>query len=144
MNTLKSIYTASIVLLLFTWTSCKVEGINPVNEPVKDISGSWQVIKATRNGADLTSLVDFSQFRVNFQAGNYTLVNNLPFIVSQNGTYSLNNPQYPFQIAFTAAGSTPVATSFNYPVVNGKRILTLTFSPGCPQNSYVYTLQKVN
>jgi len=144
MNTLKSIYTVSVVLLLFTWTSCKVEGISPINEPVKDISGSWQVIKATRNGTDLTSLVDFTQFRVNFQSGNYTLVNSLPFIVSQNGTYSLNNPQYPFQIAFTAAGTTPVATSFNYPIVNGKRILTLTFSPGCPQNSYVYTLQKIN
>jgi hypothetical protein len=144
MNTLKSIYTASIVLFLFIWTSCKVEGLNPASEPVKDISGSWQVIKATRNGADLTSLIDFSQFRVNFQAGNYTLVNNLPFIVSQNGTYSLNSPQYPFQIAFTAAGAAPVATSFNYPIVNGKRILTLSFSPGCPQNAYVYTLQKVN
>jgi len=144
MSKLKLIYLAGMALLLFSWTSCKVENLNPINEPVKDISGSWQVIKATRNGTDLTSIVDFSLFRVNFTAGNYTLVNSLPFIVQQNGTYSLNNPQYPFQIIFTAAGGTPVATAFNYPIVDGQRILTLTFSPGCPQNSYVYTLQKVN
>jgi hypothetical protein len=133
-----------IALPLLLASSCKVENINPVNESVKDISGSWKVIKATRNGADLTGIVDFSQFRVNFNAGAYTLSNNLPFIVSQNGNYSLDNPQYPFRITFTATGGAPVSTIFNYPIVNGVRILTVTFSPGCAQNAYVYTLQKVN
>ena len=133
------------ILFLLALASCKVEKISPVAESVKDISGTWQVIAATRNGTDLTTLVDFTQFKVVFKSGSYTLVNSLPFIVSANGTYSLDDPQYPFQISFKATGAaTPVATSFNYPIVNGVRILTLTFSPGCPQNSYVYTLKKVN
>lgn len=124
--------------------SCKTEKFAPVTESGKDISGNWMVVAATRNGTDLTTLVDFSQFRINFNAGSYTLTNKLPFIVSQNGTYSLDDPQYPFQIAFKAAGGSTVSTSFNYPIVNGVRTLTLNFSPGCPQNAYVYTLKKVN
>jgi hypothetical protein len=133
-----------LILAVMGLASCKVEQINPVNESVKDITGTWQVTAATRNGTDLTTLVDFTQFKVQFSSGNYSLINPLPFIVDANGKYSLDNPKYPFEITFTATGATPVATAFNYPIVNGVRILTLTFSPGCPQNVYVYTLKKVN
>lgn len=130
-------------LLLFI-TSCKTEKIAPNPEALKDIAGSWQVIKATRNGADIYSLVDFTQFKLVFDGTNYMLNNKLPFIVLQNGTYSLDDPQYPFQIAFTPAASKKVATAFTYPIVNGVRQLSITFSPGCPNNSYVYTFQKSN
>lgn len=141
-----------IVLSLLVWASCKTDKINPIVEPVKDISGSWKVIKATRNGADILGIVDtnyinFNKFRITFSNGTYTLVNPLPFIVSQNGSYSLDNPQYPFKITFTQTGSgstTPVATAFSYPIVNGIRVLTLVFAPGCPQNIYSYSLVKVN
>jgi hypothetical protein len=133
-----------IIVALFMWTSCKVEHLAPAQESTKDISGNWVVIAATRNGTDLTSVIDFSQFKVNFAAGKYSLVNKLPFIVSQDGTYSLDDPQYPFQISFKATGGTAIATAFTYPIVNGVRHLTLTFSPGCPGNTYVYTFQKAN
>jgi len=139
-----------VALSLIIWASCKTDKINPISEPVKDISGSWKIIKATRNGSDLTALVDsniysFSKFRINFSGGKYTVTNPLPFIVSQSGTYSLDNPQYPFQITFSATGSTtPASTSFTYPVVGGVRVLTLVFAPGCPQNTYSYSLEKVN
>jgi hypothetical protein len=139
-----------LILSLLIWTSCKVDKISEVVEPVKDITGSWRVIKATRNGTDITSIIDtnyysFSKFRVNFSDGKYTLVNPLPFIVTQNGTYSLDNPQYPFIITFKQTGSTtPISTAFTYPIVDGVRVLTLVFSPGCPQNTYSYSLQKVN
>jgi hypothetical protein len=139
-----------IILSLVVWASCKVDKISEVAEPVKDISGNWQVIKATRNGTDLFALLDsnyysFNKFRITFNAGAYTLVNPLPFIVNQNGTYSLDNPQYPFVITFKQTGSTtPVSTAFTYPAVNGARQLTLVFSPGCSNNTYSYTLQKVN
>jgi hypothetical protein len=133
-----------LILALLAGSSCKVESLRPMAEASKDISGNWTVIAATRNGTDLTSIVDFSQFKLTFTDGKYTLVNKLPFLVSQNGTYSLDNPQYPFQISFTPAGSPTVATSFTYPIVNGARQLTLTFSPGCPNNIYTYTFQKAN
>jgi hypothetical protein len=132
------------MLALLAGTSCKVEQLKPATEAVKDISGNWTVVAATRNGTDLTSIVDFSQFKLTFSAGKYTLVNKLPFLVSQNGAYSLDDPQYPFQISFTPAGGKAVATAFTYPIVAGVRQLTLTFSPGCPNNVYVYTFQKAN
>ncbi len=139
-----------IIISLMVWTSCKVDKITPVTETVKDISGSWKIIKATRNGGDLIGIVDsnyinFNKFRITFKDGNYTVDNPLPFIVSQNGKYSLDDPQYPFKITFTETGATtPASTAFTYPNVNGVRILTLVFSPGCNLNTYSYSLEKVN
>ena len=153
MKKLHKLSKAKLLFLIFpllAWASCKTENINPVAESTKDLTGTWRVIKATRNGTDLTALVDtanvnFNSFDVVFKGGNYTLVNALPFIVTANGTYSLDNPQYPFVITFKQTGSsTPISTAFTYPIVNGVRILTLVFSPGCPQNSYSYSLQKIN
>jgi hypothetical protein len=144
------IFPFGILLLMFAWMSCKTDKINGIAEPVKDITGSWKIVKATRNGTDLFSLLDtnyynLNKFRVDFNEGKYTLVNPLPFIVTGNGAYALDNPQFPFKITFTQTGSTtPVSTAFTYPIVNGVRTLTLVFSPGCPENTYSYTLVKVN
>ena len=124
--------------------SCKTEKVLPSQEALKTITGNWQVIKASRNGTDLDGLLDFSKFRIQFDGTNYKLVDKLPFIVNQNGTFSLDDPQYPFKITFTATGAQAVSTVFTYPIVNGKKQLTLTFSPGCPNNSYTYVLQQVN
>jgi hypothetical protein len=148
LSKLKCLLFAALALLM--WSSCKTDKITPINEPVKDISGSWKIIKATRNGSDLTALVDsniysFSKFRISFSGSNYTVTNPLPFIVSVNGTYSLDNPQYPFTIYFTPTGTkTAVSTAFTYPIVDGQRVLTLVFYPGCPQNTYSYSLVKVS
>jgi len=133
-----------ILLVMMVFASCKVERLSPVAESTKDISGDWTVIAATRNGTDLMSTIDFSQFKVSFKDGKYTLINRLPFLVSKDGSYSFDDPQYPFKISFTATGSPAVATAFTYPIVNGIRQLTLTFSPGCPGNTYVYTFKKAN
>jgi hypothetical protein len=147
---MKNLYKNSIisfwllVIAVMMTSSCKTEKVVPNHEVVKDINGSWQVIRATRNGADITSLTDFTQFKLTFDGTNYTLTNKLPFLVLQNGTYSLDDPAYPFQISFTPMASKPVATTFTYPIVNGVRQLSITFSPGCPNNSYVYTFQKSN
>ncbi|SDF38187.1 protein of unknown function [Mucilaginibacter pineti] len=138
------IYILPILAAIIMLASCKTERVLPVTESVKDISGSWQVIRATRNGTDLTNIIDFSKFRVNFKDGAYTLVDRLPFLVNKDGAYTLDDPQYPFKITFIATGAQPVATAFTFPIVNGKRQLSLTFSPGCPNNSYVYVLQKTN
>ena len=131
-----------VLMMVICFSSCKMEKVAPAQEAVKDISGNWRIIKATRNGTDLTSIVDFSQFRLNFNQGKYTLVNKVPFLVADNGTYVLDDPKYPFKISFTAGSGTPVATAFNFPIVNGARQLTITFSPGCTNNSYVYVFQK--
>jgi len=138
-----------VILSMLIWTSCKTEKISPVTESTKDITGTWKIVAATRNGTNLLPLVDtadinFNSFNIIFSAGNYSLTSSLPFIVSQNGTFALDNPQYPFQITFKPTGSTtPTSTAFTYPIVNGVRVLTIVFSPGCVQNVYSYSFEKV-
>jgi hypothetical protein len=136
----------TIVLAAMVWSSCKVQEVAPVAESTKDLTGTWKVIKATRNGTNLLPIFDFSQFSITFtgSSGAYTLNNPVPFIVPANGKFSLDDPQYPYSITFTAAGGTPVATAFNYPIINGARQIIMTFSPGCSQNTYVFTLSKSN
>jgi hypothetical protein len=132
-----------VALIALIWTSCKVDKVLPVAESVKDISGSWKVLKASRNGTDLTGLTDFTQFRVKFDAsGGYTLVNPLPFVVNKDGKFNLDDPNYPFKLTFTPTGGQPLGIVFNYPIVGGARQLNLTFSPGCSLNTYIYTLVK--
>jgi hypothetical protein len=136
-----------IVALVATFcASCKVQQVAPVPESTKDLTGTWKVIQATRNGTNLIPLFDFSQFSITFSgsAGTYTLNNPVPFIVPANGKFSLDDPQYPYSITFTAAGGQPVPTAFTYPIINGAREIIMTFSPGCAQNSYVFTLSKSN
>ena len=142
MKNLKNLPFVLIIVATVLFAACKAEKLAPAQESVKDITGKWKVVKATRNGTDITNLIDFSQFRVSFKEGKYTLDNKLPFLVTANGTYTLDDPQYPFQIKFTGSGSKAVATTFNYPIVNGVRQLSITFSPGCPGNTYVYVFQQ--
>ncbi len=59
------------------------------SEPVKSLSGNWQIIKATRNGTDLTARFDFSQFRIRFADSTYTIDSLVPFIVSRSGKMGL-------------------------------------------------------
>jgi hypothetical protein len=135
-----------IILMGLAFASCKVEKITTANEGTKDLTGTWKVVQATRNGTNLIPLYDFTQFILKFDAKSqsYTLTNPLPFIVGTNGKYALDDPQYPFKLTFTASGGTPVTTSFNYPIVAGSRAIILSFSPGCTLNTYVYTFTKGN
>jgi hypothetical protein len=129
--------------LAFLW-SCKVENNLHVSaEPIKSITGTWQIVAATENGADLTKMYDFSQFRISFTDSTYTITNLLPFMVNTTtGKWSFNDPQYPFTMTLTPTdSSSSVSSPLQYPVVGGVRNMILTFSPGCPQNSYEYTLQ---
>ncbi|MDR1681787.1 MAG: DUF5004 domain-containing protein [Candidatus Symbiothrix sp.] len=113
-------------------------------EAEKVIDGTWKITKATRNGVDITGLMDFSQFRIRFNHDKtYSIANYLPFVVKADGTWSLDDPQYPFHLNLIENGSSETFTStFNYPVVNGKRTILLSFSPGCRNNIYTYSFEK--
>lgn len=117
-----------------------------LTEGQKDIDGTWQIISVTRNGQNITEDFDFSRFRIKFSPDHtYTIRNHVPFIVKEGGTWSLDDPQYPFSIAFQQAGQEEaLVTEFNYPIVEGARRLNLTFSPGCADNIYQYTMEKVS
>ncbi len=141
MKNLLIIFAAVCAAGLF---ACKPERLITPSEPIKNLSGSWAIIKATRNGADITSRFDFSHFRLKFSDSSYTIDSLVPFIVSHNGKWAFDDPQYPFNISFTATDSSIKSTPLLFPVTNGQRNVIITFSPGCSLNSYQYTLQKAN
>jgi hypothetical protein len=143
MNVRKQIlfFLALCSLSLF---ACKPELLVTPSEPAKSLSGSWQIIKATRNGTDLTNRFDFSKFRIHFTDSSYTIDSLVPFIVSRNGKWSFDDPTYPFTISFQATDSSARTSPLQYPVVGGQRNLLITCSPGCNLNTYQYTLQKAN
>jgi hypothetical protein len=135
--------------LMFLLTACELFENNTVDIPgesEKNIAGVWKIAKAVRNEADITALMDFSQFRIRFNADKtYTIDHYLPFIVKAHGTWSLDDPYYPFHLNMVEDGSTEaLTTALNYPVAGGKRVITLSFSPGCQRNTYAYTFEKIS
>jgi hypothetical protein len=132
-------------LLLFA--ACDKFESNSVDLPEeseKVIDGTWKIIKAARNDADITQWMDFSKFRIKFNADNtYAIENYLPFAVKENGSWSLDDPQYPFHLILNENGEAEAQTlNFNYPAVNGKRIISLSFTPGCRSNVYTYVFER--
>src|SRR5690606_25141508 len=107
---------------------------------------TWHIKKATRNGTDITEKFDFSDFHIQFREdGTFQIHNPVPFIVKKNGSYRLDDPQYPFRVSFVEEGNdVPVVSDFEYPIVAGQRALTLSFQVGCVHNTYRYTVVKMN
>lgn len=140
----KQFFIATL-LCISILSSCEKNNELRVEEPVKNLEGNWRIVKAVRNGSDLTAFVDFTRFRLNFNAdSSYTIDNLLPFIVNKKGKYTLDDPKYPFSISFRPEGSSvAVTTGFSYPVVKGKRQISLSFSPGCQKNIYQYTFERI-
>jgi hypothetical protein len=113
-------------------------------ESNKDLSGVWQLESVTRNSVDISTLMNFSKFRLHLNAdGSYTLENRLPFPVAENGVWKVDDPAYPFMITFTENGATQgTDVGIQYPISNGARRLSITHSPGCSDNKYVYLFVK--
>jgi hypothetical protein len=139
----RAVHLLLAVLCLSVLAACNKEKELLVEVP-KSIDGKWQIVKASRNGVDITEAMDFSQFRIHFLNDNtYQMENYIPFIVKADGKWSLDDPQYPFRITFLPTGQTePLVTQLNFPTVNGKRQIRLSFSPGCSANTYEYILEK--
>jgi hypothetical protein len=135
--------TVVFTVIIFSQLACKKENTDIPGEPVKNITGTWRVVKLLRNNIDLTTYLDLSGFSIEFKEdGTYTISNQLPFIVDLPGKWKLDDPLRPFAISFEPQGGTAVSSNFNYPVVKGQRQMVLVFSPGCEKNSYEYTLQQ--
>ncbi|MDR0824048.1 MAG: DUF5004 domain-containing protein [Prevotella sp.] len=117
-----------------------------IEEPVKELDGSWFISKATRNGLDITKTMDFKSFKITFNGDkSYTIENYIPFLVRQNGTWETNDIQYPTQLIFKEGGNAnSYVSAFDYSVVRGERQITLSFSPGCHTNIYSYILERVS
>ncbi len=145
---LTRVAVACLTALVAASCSTFSDDTNPYGgkEAVKDLSGVWKLKTVTRNSIDITTQMDFSKFTLNLNSdGSYSIDNYLPFIVRENGTWCTDDPAYPFMLSFkeqTANASIDVELS--YPIVNGKRALSITHSPGCYSNTYTYTLERVS
>ncbi|MEP6682138.1 MAG: DUF5004 domain-containing protein [Parafilimonas sp.] len=132
----------SVVIMLSCTTKKEV-----LVEPVKDLNALWRLQTVTRNETDITQFIDSAGFRLNLSPDNtYTLQgDNIPFVVNvAAGTWSVDDPQYPYSITFKPTDSTNTFTgSIATPAIQGNRTLSIKFSPGCHSNAYVYTFEKV-
>lgn len=127
------------------FASCKTTK-DVLTEPQKDLNGTWKIVKVSRNSVDITAYIDSAGFRLILaNDATYTLQsNNIPFVVNSNGTWSVDDPQYPYNLSFNPTDSSSTFTgSIGTPVSKGLRNLEVTFSPGCRANSYVYTFEKI-
>ena len=131
----------TLLALVFTNFSSK-ESTGSVPEGNKNVVGRWKIAAVTRNGVDITSFFDFAAFSIEFKEnGTYVISNRVPFVVSKNGSWSLDDPTHPLRISFSQEGSAETFTNeFNYPVVGESRRIILTGSPGCNLNTYQYSL----
>ena len=115
-------------------------------EQVKDVSGMWQLTTVSRNGTDITDVMDFSQFKIHLKkAGNYSIENYLPFVVRHDGKWNVDDAYFPFHLYFTEEGTTyQASTEIQFPIINGERNIIITHSPGCVKNSYTYVFKKIS
>ncbi len=141
---MKKYLSIAVVFMLLISNACKKETPIIPPEPTKSINGNWKIIKALRNGTDLTSRFNFNNFRISFTDSTYALSNPVPFIVSKDGTWSFDDPVYPFRMTFKTAGGADAGSTIQYPVVKGVRNIVISFSPGCTKNTYQYTLQQAD
>lgn len=133
-----------ICFCIVVLSGCKKEFSSLKDEPLKNITGSWKIVKLTRNGEDMTNRIDLSKFRIVFnEDGTYTIQDKMAFVVSRPGTFSLDDPQYPFYLNFTPQnGADEQQVKFELPITEGKRQISLTISPGCSSNTYQYVFEK--
>lgn len=113
-------------------------------EQDKNLDGVWQLHSVKRNGIDITSSMDFSRFRLHLEpSGDYRLENRLPFPVAHDGRWSVDDPAHPFMLSFTEYDDDLTENvGIQYPIVEGKRQLSITHSPGCHTNKYEYVFVK--
>lgn len=141
--------TALLFALLGMVSACNTfkDEITPDSymEAPKQLDGKWQLKTVVRNGTDISEVMDFSQFRLIMNNDHtYTIENYLPFLVKKDGTWKTDDSMYPFFLTFQEEGSEREAvTEITYPIIQGKRHITLTISPGCSSNSYIYSFEKL-
>ena len=115
------------------------------SEAPKYLDGTWQLTSASRNGSDISSTMNFSQFHLILNTDStYTLENYMPFVVDNSGTWAVDDIYYPFFLTFQEDGEGAVQVEISYPIVQGKRRITMTVNPGCSSNSYVYSFEKID
>lgn len=144
------IYALAVVAAI-TAVSCDsykdTDNIGRIVEADKNLAGVWQLAAVTRNGVEITNQMNCGQFKLRLEEnGRYMLENRLPFPVSDDGVWEVDDPAHPFMITFKEDDvyGEPVAVDILFPIVDGKRQLSITHSPGCESNNYIYVFVESN
>lgn len=112
------------------------------------VPGSWTLQQATQNGLDISNSFDFSAFSLDLSfngdsPSDFTVTNgNAPFATSGSGTWTFDDLVYPTQIIFTSNGSSSTFDLANLPLAAHNNTMSIEFSLGCADNTYIYTLTK--
>tara|TARA_R110002049_G_scaffold97783_3_gene238176 strand:- start:1571 stop:2017 length:447 start_codon:yes stop_codon:yes gene_type:complete len=135
--------------LIISFFSCEDGSeLNPeaFTEFVVDISGEWKISQVTQNGTDITSLLDFQSFSLQFnyeneQPSSYFISDlTLPFILSQaNGNWSFDDEAYPTKINFSDGSTIEIEGA----VLSNGNALKIKVPLGCNSNTYIYSLIKL-
>ncbi|HRH50872.1 MAG TPA: DUF5004 domain-containing protein [Panacibacter sp.] len=140
----KSQYFFVLIVTFFSvFSSCKTQK-DVLVEPIKDFTGSWKISKVLRNQEDITQWLNLADFKLELKNDNsFTLTSgSIPFLENTDGTWTVDDPAYPFHLSLQAKDSTSAKTAdLLAPVAKGSRNMVITFSPGCNANKYVYTLE---
>lgn len=139
---------AYILIAFVFFNSCdsfKDDEYDDYKEVPKNIDGVWRIKTVSRNGIDITKMMDFSEFRLNLnQDGSYSIDNYLPFAVKEDGQWRVDDPEYPFNLIMREKNSgEDVSIRLKYPILEGRRIMSVSVSPGCYSNTYQYVFEKV-
>lgn len=134
--------------LLTACDSYKNDTPSGAEEAEKDFTGTWTISKVSRNNIDITESLqdDIPDFKLEMKAdGTYEITYGMPFIVEENGTWTVDDPRHPFVLFFTENGAQgSVDVEIKFPISGASRQLSMTHSPGCDSNYYEYLLERAN
>lgn len=139
----------SMILIVSGLVACNAfsDSTDPyaATEALKDLSGVWKLKSVVRNDVDITKEMDFTQFALHMNSdGTFHIDNYLPFVVERDGVWSIDDARHPQRITFQETGvQGDVQADFSYPIVEGRRSLSINLSPGCDKNKYTYTMERV-
>jgi len=117
------------------------------DEKTIDLQGTWKISRVLLNGTEITDKFDFTGFALTLnmsggQPAEFQINNaSAPFVVINNGTWSYNDPVYPTSMKFNT-GFDEGSVQFLVPPISTGSEMSISFSLGCHDNTYVYEFGK--
>jgi len=149
-----AIFKANLFFLVLILFGCEDELLvrqDALTPYAVSIEGTWELYSISRNGMDLTGVMDLTDSNIEFNGdGTFSLSSaSMPFPTLRpseayftSGGWSFNNDYQPTELQFSD-GSARVPVKLDQPLYgNNNTTLALEFSLGCSTNTYVYQFKK--
>jgi hypothetical protein len=111
-----------------------------------DMSGSWKITSAYRNGMEISEKFDFNSFglKLNFKNSEETTyqisTNKVPFPVISDGNWEYDDSVYPTGMFFFNSFDTSFIEFAEAPITGFDK-MQIKFQLGCSDNVYIYNLE---